>query len=91
VTEIKWRNVFWWNTIENKNISGIYPRYSFYFYFLRVGGLLRFGVEIIQITSEEKDYWVRAYPLWRPKGDMLVKSVICWSDLTEINQEKEDN
>jgi hypothetical protein len=89
-TEIKWRNVFWWNTVENKNIIGVFASYSFYFYLIRIGGLLRFGVEIIQVVSEEKEYWIRAYPLWRSKGDKLVKAIMCWSELTQSTQIEED-
>ncbi|MBK5112241.1 MAG: hypothetical protein KGD59_07285 [Candidatus Heimdallarchaeota archaeon] len=89
-TEIKWRNVFWWNTVENKNITGVFARYSFYFYLIRTGGLLRFGVEIIQVVSEEKEYWIRAYPLWGSKSDKLVKAVMCWSELTQSTQIEED-
>ncbi|MHA1531510.1 MAG: hypothetical protein ACTSR6_05885 [Candidatus Heimdallarchaeota archaeon] len=74
-TEIKWRNVFWWNT---------------YFYLIRVGGILRFGVEVIQVVSVEKEFWIRAYPLRKSKANQLVKTIMCWSELTESAQKKEE-
>ena len=89
-TEIKWRNVFWWNTIINQNITEVSAKYSFYFYLIRVGGILRFGVEIIQVISDEKEFWVRAYPLRKLKADQLVKTVMCWSEMTESTQKKEE-
>ncbi|TET32408.1 MAG: hypothetical protein E3J70_01005 [Candidatus Heimdallarchaeota archaeon] len=89
-TEIKWRNIFWWNTIVNQNITGVIAFYSFYFYLIRIGGILRFGVEIIQVVSEEKEFWIRAYPLRKSKADQLVKTVMCWSEMTESTQIKEE-
>jgi len=89
-TEIKWRNVFWWNTIINQNITEVLAKYSFYFYLIRVGGILRFGVEVIQVVSNEKEFWIRAYPLRKSKADQLVKTVMCWSELTESTQKKEE-
>lgn len=89
-TEIKWRNVFWWNTIINRNITEVSAKYSFYFYLIRVGGILRFGVEIIQVISDEKEFWVRAYPLRKSKADQLVKTIMCWSEMTESTQKKEE-
>ena len=89
-TEIKWRNIFWWNTIVNQNITGVIAFYSFYFYLIRIGGILRFGVEIIQVVSEEKAFWIRAYPLRKSKADQLVKTIMCWSEITESTQTKEE-
>lgn len=89
-TEIKWRNVFWWNTIINQNITEVSAKYSFYFYLIRVGGILRFGVEIIQVVSDEKELWIRAYPLRKAKADQLVKTIMCWSELTQTTQKKEE-
>jgi hypothetical protein len=89
-TEIKWRNIFWWNTIVNQNITGVFAFYSFYFYLIRIGGILRFGVEIIQVVLEEKEFWIRAYPLRKSKADQLVKTVMCWSEMTESTQIKEE-
>ena len=89
-TEIKWRNVFWWNTIINQNITKVSAKYSFYFYLIRVGGILRFGVEIIQVVSDEKELWIRAYPLRKAKADQLVKTIMCWSELTQTTQKKEE-
>lgn len=89
-TEIKWRNVFWWNTITNQNIAEVIAKYSFYFYLIRIGGILRFGVEIIQVVSNEKEFWIRAYPLRKSKANQLVKTIMCWSELTESTQKKEE-
>ncbi len=89
-TEIKWRNVFWWKTIINQNITEVSAKYSFYFYLIRVGGILRFGVEVIRVVTDEKEFWIRAYPLRKSKGDQLVKTIMCWSELTESTQKKEE-
>ncbi|MCK5183891.1 MAG: hypothetical protein KAQ95_06270 [Candidatus Heimdallarchaeota archaeon] len=89
-TEIKWRNIFWWKAIVNQNITGVFAFYSFYFYLIRIGGILRFGVEIIQAISEEKEFWIRAYPLRKAKADQLVKTIMCWSELTQTTQKKEE-
>lgn len=79
--KIRWRNVFWWQEIPNKNILEINAIPSYYTYFTKIGGVGRIGVEVIQIKTEEKEYWVRAYPLRKKTGDELVIILKCWSDI----------
>ncbi|NHJ04370.1 MAG: hypothetical protein EAX90_06075 [Candidatus Heimdallarchaeota archaeon] len=79
--KIKWRNVFWWQEVPNKNILEINAIPSYYTYFTKIGGVGRIGVEVIQIKTEEKDYWIRAYPLRKKTGDELVIILKCWSDI----------
>ncbi|HUU77002.1 MAG TPA: hypothetical protein VMX55_01565 [candidate division Zixibacteria bacterium] len=79
--KIKWRNVFWWKEVPNKDILEINAIPSYYTYFTKIGGVGRIGVEVIQIKTGEKEYWVRAYPLRKKTGDELVIILKCWSDI----------
>lgn len=81
--KISWRNIFWWKEIPNQNIAEVKAIQSFYLYFTKVGGVGRFGVEIILIATEEKDFWLRAYPFRKSRGDELVITTKCWAILSE--------
>ncbi|NHJ84602.1 MAG: hypothetical protein FK734_04020 [Asgard group archaeon] len=86
--QIQWLNVFHWNTVPNKNISEVQAIQSYYFYLTKMGGIVRFGVEVFKIVSNNKEHWVRAYPLRKSKADELVLYIYCWSELTEECSEK---
>jgi len=83
ITEIKWRNVFWWKSILNQGLTHIKVNRGAYFYLIKVGGMISFGIEVILIASESKDYWLRAYPLRKARAEYLVKIVNCWIELTK--------
>ncbi|MFW9924868.1 MAG: hypothetical protein ACFFDW_16440 [Candidatus Thorarchaeota archaeon] len=83
ITEIRWHNCFWWNVIPNSNIQEVVPKNGYFFYFTKIGGVGRFGVEVIQIVSKENEYWIRGYPLSKEKADELVLTIKCWSDIIE--------
>ena len=79
--KIRWRSLFWWNEIPNKDITEINAIQGYFMYFTKIGGVGRIGVEAIQIKAAEKEYWVRAYPLKKNRGDYLVVLVKCWSEI----------
>ncbi|MHA1156566.1 MAG: hypothetical protein ACTSQK_10705 [Candidatus Heimdallarchaeota archaeon] len=81
--KISWRNIFWQKEIPNRDIVEIKPIQSFYLYFTKIGGVGRFGVEVILIATEDTDYWLRAYPFRKSRGDELVITTKCWATLTE--------
>ena len=81
--KISWRNIFWWKEIPNKNITEVKAIQSFYLYFTKIGGVGRFGVEVILIATEETDFWLRAYPFRKSRGDELVITTKCWVILSE--------
>jgi len=82
---LRWRNIFWWNDIPNENITSIKAIQSYYLFFTKVGGVGRIGVEIIKISSTDGDYWIRAYPFRKSKGDELVITIKCWIELNPNN------
>ena len=83
--ELKWRNIFWWNTISNNDLEEINAINSYYLYLTKIGGFLRFGIEIFQIKSKDKDFWVRAYPFRKKKIDELLKKLNCWIEIDASN------
>ena len=83
--KIRWRNIFKWNEIPNEDITEINPIQGFLLYFTKLGGVGKVCVEIIQISTEEKDYWLRAYPFEKEKGKRLVLFTQCWSNLGICN------
>ncbi|MGC9780763.1 MAG: hypothetical protein HZR80_16090 [Candidatus Heimdallarchaeota archaeon] len=87
---IKWRSIFRWKEIPNVSIDCVNAMQGNYCYLIKIKGFLRYGVEVIQIVSDEKEHWIRAYPLRKSKGDQLVKTLICWAELTKANREKKD-
>ncbi len=80
--KISWRNIFWWKEISNHNIVEVKAIQSFYLYFTKIGGVGRFGVEVILIATENADSWLRAYPFRKIRGDELVITTKCWSLLS---------
>ncbi len=89
-TAIKWRSIFRWKEIPNVDNVCVNAMQGNYCYLIKIKGFLRYGVEVIQIVSDEKEHWIRAYPLRKSKGDQLVKTLICWLELTKTNPEKKD-
>ena len=89
-TAIKWRSIFWWKEIPNISVDCVNAMQGNYCYLIKIRGFLRYGVEVIQIVSDDKEHWVRAYPLRKSKGDQLVKILICWAELTKVSQEKKE-
>ena len=81
--KIRWRNTFKWNEIPNKDITEVKAIQSFFLYFTKIGGVGRFGVEIILIATEENDFWLRAYPFKKSKGDEMVITTKCWVNLSD--------
>lgn len=81
--KIRWRNCFWWNEITNEDIQEVNAINSHYFYFTKIGGIGRIGVEVIAIETTKKKYWLRAYPLRKKRADELVIIVKCWAGKTE--------
>ena len=79
--KIIWRSLFWWNEIPNKNITEVNAIQGYFMYFTKIGGVGRIGVEAIQVKSDEEEFWIRAYPLSKSKGDYLVVIIKCWSEI----------
>jgi hypothetical protein len=77
--QIRWRNIFWWNTIKKQPVSEIQVINSYYFYLIKIRGILRITVEIVKLVSEDKTYWIRMYPLRKNKADRLVLIIKCWA------------
>jgi hypothetical protein len=82
--ELKWRNIFRWRTIENINLLESKPIGSYYFYLIRLGGILRIGIEGVFVKSENKEYWIRIYPFYKKKADELAKIIHCWVNITHL-------
>ncbi len=82
-TELKWHGIAKWFTIENIGLTSVKVTKSFYFYLIKVGGIIRIGVEAICVYSDKKENWIRAYPLRKSRGDQLVKIITCWLELTK--------
>jgi hypothetical protein len=78
---LRWRNYFKWITIEKQVCEKIIPIGSYYFFLPVIRGLIQYGYEVIKITTEEKIYWIRAYPFRKKKGKELIKSLLCWLEL----------
>ncbi|NHK30821.1 MAG: hypothetical protein FK730_05680 [Asgard group archaeon] len=89
--KLKWRNIFWWNTIENINLLDAKPIGSYYFYFIRIGGILRFGIEGIFVKSDNKEYWIRTYPFYKKKADELAKIIHYWINISQLKDVNKDN
>ena len=85
--KLKWRSIFLWKTIDNVNLLDSNPIGSYYFYLHRIGGFLRFGIEVIKVSSSNKEYWIRSYPFYKKKANQLAKIIHCWINLTQIINE----
>lgn len=86
-TNLKWRSIFWWNSIENINLIDSKPIGSYYLYLIRIRGILRFGIEVINVVSKDKEYWIRTYPFYKKKAYHLAKIIDSWIGLTKITNE----
>ncbi|MBD3189538.1 MAG: hypothetical protein GF308_02790 [Candidatus Heimdallarchaeota archaeon] len=76
--QLKWRNIWWWNIVPKRTIHSIVPKDGYFFYVVKIGGVIRSGIEVIKIEGSKQNYWVRAYPLRPEKGEELVTAIICW-------------
>ncbi|MBN1330982.1 MAG: hypothetical protein JXA54_16035 [Candidatus Heimdallarchaeota archaeon] len=81
--ELKWHSITRWITIENTELTGLKASKNYYFYLIKVGGIIRIGIEAICIFSGKREYWLRAYPLRKSRADQLVKIICCWLELTK--------
>lgn len=86
--QLKWRNLWWWNVVPKKTIHSIVPKDGYFFYLVKIGGVIRSGVEVIKIEGNNQNFWVRTYPLRPEKGDELVTAIICWmgEDFSSVQQ-----
>ena len=80
--KIRWRNVFWWNEIPYQEGLELSLKKGYYVYLTKIGGLLQVGIEVFQIKSESKDYWIRAYPLRKKVAEELFKKLSVWINPT---------
>ena len=55
-SEIKWRNLFKWKIIPNVGITNVDAIQGNYCYLIKIRGFLRYGVEVISVCSDEKEY-----------------------------------
>ncbi|MHA1743526.1 MAG: hypothetical protein ACTSV6_04670 [Candidatus Heimdallarchaeota archaeon] len=88
--KIRWRNVFWWKEIPFQEGFELSSKKGYYLYLTKIGGLLQTNIEVFQLKSENKDYWIRAYPLRKKVAKELFKKLFVWTNSTSLEADSDE-
>lgn len=88
--KIRWRNVFWWREIPFQEGLKLSSKKGYYLYLTKIGGLLQTNIEVFQLKSENKDYWIRAYPLRKKVAKELFKKLFVWTNPTSLEADNDE-